>query len=84
MNIILWIILGGGAGWIASIIMKSDRGILGDILLGIIGGFVGGFIMSLFGTSGVTGFNLYSLFVAIVGAIVLIFLARLFTRPASS
>lgn len=77
MDIILWIILGALAGWIASIIMKSNHGILEDIILGIIGAFVGGFIMNSLGQSGVNGFNVYSLVVAVVGAIILIFLGRL-------
>lgn len=82
MDIILWIILGAVAGWIASIIMKTDasQGLLGDIILGIIGAFVGGFVFNLFGASGATGFNLYSLVVAIVGAVVLIYLGRLLFR----
>jgi uncharacterized membrane protein YeaQ/YmgE (transglycosylase-associated protein family) len=77
MNIILWIILGAAAGWISDMIMKSDHGMLEDIILGVIGAFVGGFIMNFFGQPGVTGFNIYSLVVAIIGAVVLIFLGRL-------
>ncbi len=79
MGIILWIIFGAIAGWIASLIMKTDgqQGALGNIIVGIIGALIGGFIMSLVGESGVTGFNLYSLLVAIVGAIILIWLIRM-------
>lgn len=77
MNILLWIVLGAAAGWIAGLIMKSTHGILEDILLGIIGAIIGGGIMNFFGQSGVTGFNLYSLIVAVIGAIILIFLGRL-------
>lgn len=77
MNILLWIVLGAVAGWIASMIMKSTNGMLEDIILGIVGAFVGGFILNAFGMSGVTGFNFYSLIVAVVGAVVLIFLGRL-------
>ena len=77
MNILLWIVLGALAGWIAGIIMKSSHSMLEDIILGIIGAFVGGFIMDFFGKPGVTGFNFYSLIVAVIGAIVLIFLGRL-------
>jgi uncharacterized membrane protein YeaQ/YmgE (transglycosylase-associated protein family) len=77
MNIILWIILGAVAGWIADIIMESAHGMFEDIILGIIGAFVGGFILNFFGQSGVTGFNIYSLIVAVIGAVVLIFLGRL-------
>lgn len=77
MDIILWIILGAVAGGIAGMIMKSPHGIVEDIILGIIGAFVGGFIMNSFGQSGVTGFNFYSLIVAVIGAVVLIVLGRL-------
>lgn len=77
MNILLWIVLGAVAGWIADMIMKSAHGLLEDIILGIIGAFVGGFIMNSFGQPGVTGFNFYSLIVAVIGAVVLIFLGRL-------
>lgn len=77
MNILLWIILGAAAGWIADIVMTSSHGLLEDIILGIIGAFVGGYVLNFFGQSGVTGFNFYSLVVAVVGAVVLIFLGRL-------
>jgi uncharacterized membrane protein YeaQ/YmgE (transglycosylase-associated protein family) len=77
MDILLWIVLGAAAGWIADMIMKSAHGVLEDIVLGIVGAFVGGFIMNSFGQPGVTGFNIYSLIVAVIGAVVLIFLGRL-------
>lgn len=78
MNFIAWIVFGAIAGWLASIIMKTDnqQGLLMDVILGIIGAFVGGFIMNFFGSAGVTGFNLYSFIVAIIGAVVLIWLGR--------
>jgi uncharacterized membrane protein YeaQ/YmgE (transglycosylase-associated protein family) len=76
MGIILWIILGGIAGWIASVMMASERGAIMDIILGIIGAIVGGFVMNLLGQPGVTGFNFYSLVVAVIGAIILIFVGR--------
>lgn len=76
MNILLWIILGAAAGWLADLIMASSRGVVEDIVLGVIGAFVGGFIMESFGQPGVTGFNLYSLIVAVLGAVVLISLGR--------
>lgn len=76
MNILIWLVLGILAGWIASLITKSRRGVVGDMFLGIIGAYVGGFVMSFFGKTGVTGFNFYSLIVAVIGAIVLIFLGR--------
>lgn len=84
MNALLWIILGGVAGWLASIIMKTDysQGTLLDIILGIVGAVVGGFIMNFFGQAGVTGFNLYSLIVATIGAVVVIWIGRLLRRTA--
>ncbi len=76
MGIIAWIVLGGIAGWLASMIMRSSQGILGDILTGIVGALLGGFIASLLGQSGVTGFNLYSVIVAVLGAVLLIWIVR--------
>ena len=73
MSIIAWIVLGLIAGFIASkIVNKSGQGVIVDIVLGIIGAVVGGFIFSLAGAEGVTGFNLYSIIVAIIGAIVVL------------
>lgn len=84
MSIILWIVLGGIAGWIASAITSSSHGVLGDIILGILGALIGGWIMSLFGTTGVTGFNLPSLLVAVVGSIVLIWIGRTLRGPTGN
>jgi uncharacterized membrane protein YeaQ/YmgE (transglycosylase-associated protein family) len=80
MSILLWIVLGAIAGWIADRIMASSHGTVEDIILGIIGAFVGGFLMNSFGQAGVTGFNIYSLIVAVLGAVVLIFIGRIFHR----
>lgn len=82
MGIILWIIFGGLAGWVASIIMKTDaqQGILLNIIVGIIGAILGGWIMNLIGKSGVTGFNIYSFLVALLGAIILIVIVRTLRR----
>lgn len=77
MNIIIWIVLGVLAGWIAGMIMKSGHGIIEDVILGVVGAFVGGFVFNLLGQSGVTGLNIYSIIVAVVGAVILIFLGRL-------
>lgn len=78
MGIILWIIFGALAGWIASIIMKTDagQGTMMDIIMGVVGAMVGGFLMSLIGQSGVTGFNISSFAVAVIGAVVVIYLGR--------
>lgn len=82
MNFIVWIVLGALAGWIASLVMKTDaqQGAVMNIVLGIIGAFVGGFVMSLFGASGVNGFNIYSILVATLGAVVLIWLGKMLYR----
>ena len=79
MNILVWIIFGAIAGWIASILMGKNKqmGAIANIVVGIIGAFLGGYIMEYFGAEGVTGFNLQSLFVAIVGAVVLLFIIGL-------
>jgi len=79
MNWILWIVLGGLAGWVASMLTKNNEkmGILTNVVVGIIGSWLGGFIMSLFGAAGVTGFNLRSFVVAVVGACVLLFIFSL-------
>ena len=76
MGIISWIILGGIAGWIASKFTGNDArmGVGMNILVGIIGAFLGGWIVSLFGVTGVSGFNIWSLLVAIVGAVILLLL----------
>lgn len=74
MNIVLWIVLGGVAGWIASMIMKTNAGMgaIANIVVGIVGALIGGFVMNFFGGSDVTGFNLYSLLVAVLGAVILL------------
>lgn len=82
MDLILWIVLGAISGWIASMVMGASNTLLTDIILGVVGALVGGFIMSLFGAVGVTGFNWYSFFVAILGAVVLIWLGRVFQRSS--
>ena len=77
MSIIGWIILGLIAGFIGSkIVNKTGQGFFLDIVLGIFGAIVGGFIFTAVGATGVTGFNLYSMFVAVVGAIVVLVLYR--------
>ncbi len=71
MSFLAWIVLGLLAGFIGSkIVNKSGDGILIDILLGIVGAVVGGWLFNTFGAAGVTGLNLYSLLVAVVGAVI--------------
>jgi uncharacterized membrane protein YeaQ/YmgE (transglycosylase-associated protein family) len=73
VSIIGWILLGLIAGFIASkIVNKAGEGVVMDIVLGIVGAMVGGFLFAQFGAIGVTGFNLYSMFVAVIGAIVVL------------
>jgi uncharacterized membrane protein YeaQ/YmgE (transglycosylase-associated protein family) len=82
MNLLLWIVLGALAGWLASLIMGTDeqQGALMNIVLGVVGALVGGFLMNLFGMQGVTGFNVYSILVSILGAVILVWLGRLVIR----
>lgn len=80
MGIILWVVFGALAGWIASKIMGSSEGLVMDIIIGIVGAILGGWIMSALGQGGVSGFNLYSLLVAIFGAVVLIAIVRAVRR----
>ncbi|MGD9559638.1 MAG: GlsB/YeaQ/YmgE family stress response membrane protein [Oscillospiraceae bacterium] len=81
MGILSWIIVGGIAGWIAGLIMKgSGSGIFMNIVIGIVGAFVGGLIMNLLGDVGVTGFNIWSLLVAVLGSVVLLGIVGLFRR----
>ena len=73
MSIIAWVILGLVAGFIGSkIVNKSGEGVILDIVLGIVGAVVGGYLFNVFGAAGVTGFNIYSLIVAIIGAIIVL------------
>lgn len=81
MGILSWIIVGGIAGWLAGLIMKgSGSGVFMNIIIGIVGAFIGGLIMNLIGNVGVTGFNLWSLLVALVGSVVLLAVVGLFRR----
>lgn len=82
MEIITWLILGALAGWFASMIMKTDasQGLRDDVILGVLGAFVGGFVMNLLGQPGVSGLNIYSMVVAVIGAIILIAVGRMFRR----
>jgi uncharacterized membrane protein YeaQ/YmgE (transglycosylase-associated protein family) len=83
MSYLAWIVLGLIAGFIGSkIVNKTGVGVLLDIILGIVGAFVGGWLFTMFGTSGVNGLNLYSLAVAVVGAIVVLVLYHAIRRAA--
>ena len=76
MGLLAWIVVGIIAGWLASKVMPSSFGLIGDTIVGMIGALVGGFIFDAFGESGATGINIWSIFVAFVGAVVLLFLIR--------
>ncbi len=76
MGILLWIVFGAIVGWIASAVMGNREGLIMDIVFGIVGAILGGWLMSFLGKGGVTGFNLYSFLVAILGAIILIAIVR--------
>jgi uncharacterized membrane protein YeaQ/YmgE (transglycosylase-associated protein family) len=81
MSVLAWVILGLIAGFIGSkIVNSSGQGLLIDIALGIVGAVVGGYLFTAVGATGVTGFNLYSIFVAIVGACVVLWLYHALSR----
>lgn len=86
LNLLLWLVLGALAGWIASKIMgtSGQQGILLDIVVGIVGAFLGGILMNVLGFSGTTGFNIYSLLVAIVGAVILLAIVKAVRGSSSS
>jgi len=82
MSLLILALVGLIAGWLASVIMKtnSSQGVLMDIVFGVLGAVVGGLILNLFGAPGVTGFNIYSILVATAGAVFLIWLGRKLQR----
>lgn len=82
-NLLIWIIVGAIAGWLASIVMRTNRsqGLLADIIVGILGGLIGGFVLNALGVGGdVSGINIASILVAFIGAVVLLALLRMFSR----
>jgi uncharacterized membrane protein YeaQ/YmgE (transglycosylase-associated protein family) len=83
MSFLAWIVLGLIAGFIGSkIVNKRGEGIFLDIILGIVGAVVGGWLFSMFGANGVTGLNLYSILVAIIGAILVLVVYHAVVRRA--
>jgi uncharacterized membrane protein YeaQ/YmgE (transglycosylase-associated protein family) len=81
MSFLAWIILGLIAGFIGSkLVNRRGEGVVLDILLGIVGAFVGGWLFSVFGRAGVTGLNLYSMMVAVIGAVVVLVIYHALSR----
>lgn len=83
INLLVWIIVGAIAGWLASIVMKTNasQGLIADIIVGIIGGFIGGFVLNLLNVGGgVSGLNLASILTAFIGAVILLALLRVLRR----
>ena len=84
MSFLAWLVLGLVAGFIGSkLVNKRGEGLFLDIILGVVGAIVGGWLFTMFGASGVNGFNLYSLIVAVIGSVlVLVIYHALFRRSA--
>lgn len=82
MGLLSWVIIGALAGWIASKFMNTDNSMGGfaNVAVGIAGALIGGFLMNLLGGVGITGFNLWSLLVSIIGSIILLWLVRMFKK----
>jgi len=77
VGLLVWIVIGAIAGWLASMVMHSRLGLVTDIIVGIVGALIGGFVFNLLGIAGTTGFNLWSIFVAFIGSVILLALIRL-------
>lgn len=84
-TLILWIVFGALAGWIASMIMRrnEEQGALGNIIVGILGAIIGGWLVQSFGGQGFEGFNMYSLLVAILGSVILLAIVNMFRRGSA-
>ncbi len=83
MSILAWIVLGLISGFIASkLVTGSGKGLLADLVLGVIGAFVGGATFNYFGNTGITGFNIWSVFVAVIGAVLVLVVYRLLTKAS--
>lgn len=80
MGILLWILLGGLAGWIASLLTGNNRrmGLLANLVVGLLGAVIGGWVASLLGIGSVSGFDIRSLLIAIGGSVLLLTLINLF------
>jgi uncharacterized membrane protein YeaQ/YmgE (transglycosylase-associated protein family) len=78
MGLIAWLVVGAIAGWLASLVIPTRMGLLGDIVVGIIGGVIGGALFRAVGEVGMTGLSVWSIFVAFIGSVVLLGVVRLF------
>lgn len=76
MGLLAWLVVGAIAGWLASFVIPTRMGLLGDIVVGVIGGVIGGALFHAVGEVGLTGLSIWSIFVAFVGAVVLLALIR--------
>lgn len=82
MGLISWIVIGALAGWLGSIITGNNAkmGAGKNIIVGVIGAFIGGFVMNLIGGVGITGFNIWSLFVSFIGSVILLLIINAFSK----
>ena len=82
MGIIAWVIVGGIAGWLAGLVVQEKRpqGCLMNVVVGIVGAVIGGFIFGMLGGAGVTGVNVWSIFVAFIGAVAFLVILRAFSK----
>ncbi len=81
MGVIAWLVLGALSGWLANKLMKnSSSGLIDNIIIGIIGAFIGGFVFNFLGAQTITGFNLHSIFVSVVGACILLWIINKIRR----
>ena len=81
MSLLAWLVVGLIGGFLASkVVNKSGEGLVMDIVLGVVGALVGGFLFNMFGASGATGINLYSIFVAFIGAVVVLLIYHMVFR----
>ena len=80
MGVIAWLVLGALSGWIANRLINSQTGLIDNIIIGIIGSFVGGIVFNFFGSRTITGLNLHSIFVSVVGACILLWIINKIRR----
>jgi uncharacterized membrane protein YeaQ/YmgE (transglycosylase-associated protein family) len=81
MSFLAWIVVGAISGWLASIVMKTNReqGLIMDIIVGIVGAVIGGVVFNALGIEGTNGFTIWSVFVSFIGAVILLALLRAFS-----